>query len=58
MERLVEITNKLKIIYDNNELNDEIKHEILMIIRENMNYIATHANNYYLDINGHIQLDN
>ena len=49
MERLVEITNKLKIIYDNNELNDEIKHEILMIIRENMNFIASHANNYYLD---------
>ena len=48
MERLVEITNKLKIIYDNNEFNDEIKHELLMIIRENMNYIANNAINYYL----------
>lgn len=58
MERLVEITNKLKIIYDNNEFNDELKHELLMIIRENMNYIANNVNNYYLDSSGNIQLDN
>ena len=58
MERIIEITNQLKTIIDNNEINNELKQELRMIIRDNMNYIATHANNYYLDSNGHIQLDN
>ena len=58
MEKLIEITNKIKTIIDNNEFNDELKYELLMIIRENMNYIANHVNNYYLDSNGYIQLIN
>jgi hypothetical protein len=50
MEQLIESTNKLIIIVNNTEFNDDyLKNKLRLIIRENMNYLSIHCKNIIIN---------